>query len=183
MQHEVGAKLALVQGLLERRGLAAVVLNGPGPVAWLTGGLTNRIEPGSPASPLWLVVTGAGAAALTTNVERPRLEAESGLTALEIELHEAPWYEPGALERLAEELAGVPRARIGGLGVDVDDDLVELRLALSPARDGTPRVARRRRGPGARDRPPGVARRASATSACRRASPSSSSAPARSAPA
>lgn len=130
---EVGAKLALVQGLLERRGLAAVVLNGPGPVAWLTGGVTNRIEPGSPASPLWLVVTEAGALALTTNVERPRLEAESGLAALGIELHEAPWYEPGALDGLAEELAGVARAEIGGLGVDVDDDLVELRLTLSPA--------------------------------------------------
>src|SRR5450432_3690380 len=130
--HEVEAKLALVQGLLERRGLTAVVLNGSGPVAWLTGGVTNRIEPGSPASPLWLVVTSAGAAALTTNVERQRLEVESGLAALDIDLYEVPWYEPGALERLAEELAGVPRAQIGGLGVDVDDDLVELRLTLSP---------------------------------------------------
>jgi Xaa-Pro dipeptidase len=131
-EHEVGAKLALVQGLLERRGLAAVVLNGSGPVAWLTGGVTNRIEPGSPASPLWLVVTDAGAAALTTNVERPRLAAESGLAALGFDLHEAPWYEAGALERLAEELAGVSGTQIGGLGVDVDDDLVELRLTLSP---------------------------------------------------
>jgi Xaa-Pro dipeptidase len=131
-EHEVGAKLALVQDLLERRGLAAVVLNGSGSVAWLTGGLTNRIEPGSPASPLWLVVTGSGFAALTTNVERPRLEAESGLAALGIDLHEAPWYEAGAVERLVEELAGVPREQIGGLGVAVDDDLVELRLALSP---------------------------------------------------
>jgi Xaa-Pro dipeptidase len=131
-EHEVGAKLALVQGLLERRGLAAVVLNEPGPVAWLTGGVTNRIEPGSPASPLWLVVTPAGAAAVTTNVERPRLAAESGLAAAGIDLHEAPWYEPGGLELLAEELAGVSRAQIGGLGIDVDDDLVELRLTLSP---------------------------------------------------
>src|SRR5471030_1553605 len=110
-EHEVGVKLALVRELLDRRSLAAVVLNGSGPVAWLTGGVTNRIEPGSPASPLWLVVTSAGAAALTTNVERPRLEVESGLAALGIDLYEVPWYEPGALERLAEELAGVPRAQ------------------------------------------------------------------------
>ncbi|MHB8468296.1 MAG: M24 family metallopeptidase [Gaiellaceae bacterium] len=116
--------------LLERRALGAVVLDRPGPVAWLTGGVTNRIEPGSPASPLWLVVTAAAVAGVTTNVERPRLEAESGLAALGIELHEAPWYDEDGLLRLAADLAGAPRARIGGLGVDLDDDLAELRLAL-----------------------------------------------------
>ncbi len=129
---EVERKLALVRGLLERRTLRAVVLDAPGPVAWLTGGVTNRIEPGSPVSPLWLVVTPTAAAAITTNVERPRLEAESGLAALGIELHEVVWFDEEAFERLAVELAGAPRARIGGLGVDVNDDLTELRLALLP---------------------------------------------------
>lgn len=130
-KHEVGAKLALVRELLDRRALPAAVLSTSGPVAWLTGGVTNRIEPGNPASPLWLVVTSSSVAAVTTNVERPRLAAESGLAALGIDLHEAPWYDAGGHERLAEEIAEAPRERIGGLGVDVDDDLVELRLALS----------------------------------------------------
>ena|ERR1700722_16893127 len=87
---EVAAKLALVRGLIERRGLPAIVLNESGPVAWLSGGVTNRIEPGSPASPLWLVVTPGTAAAVTTNVEYPRLQVESGLAELGIELHAAP---------------------------------------------------------------------------------------------
>jgi Xaa-Pro aminopeptidase len=130
---EVAAKLALVRGLLDRLGLLAIVLNEPGPVAWLSGGITNRIEPGSPASPLWLVVTHDAAAAVTTNVEYARLQAESGLPELGIELHTAPWHEPGGLERAAEALTGARAEEIGGLGVDVADDLVELRLALSAA--------------------------------------------------
>jgi Xaa-Pro aminopeptidase len=69
---------------------------------------------------------------VTTNVECPRIDAEAGLSCLEIPLHEAPWYEPLSLELAALELAGAPKARVGGLGVDVDDDLVEMRLALVP---------------------------------------------------
>ena len=129
---EIEWKLALVRGLLERSALDAVVLDRPGPVAWLTGGVTNRIESGSPAGPLWLVVTPTATAGVTTNVERPRLEAESGLAALGIELHDAPWYDEHGFLRLAVDLAGAPRERIGGLGVDVDDDLAELRLTLLP---------------------------------------------------
>ncbi len=123
---EVDSKLALLRGLLERRGLDAVVLSGADSVAWLTGGVTNRIEPGNPSSPLWLVVTRDSAAAVTTNVERPRLEVEAGLG---MELHEAPWFEPGGLERKAAELAGSDR--VGG--AELDDDLIALRLALLPA--------------------------------------------------
>jgi len=128
---EVAAKLALVRGLIDRRGLPAIVLNESGPVAWLSGGVTNRIEPGSPASPLWLVVTPETVAAVTTNVEHARLQTESGLSELGIELHAAPWHEPGGLRRVAEALAGAAAGQVGGLGVDVDDDLIELRLALS----------------------------------------------------
>jgi Xaa-Pro dipeptidase len=128
---EVAAKLALVRGLLERRSLPAVVLNGSGPVAWLTGGITNRIEAGSPASPLWLVVTPTSAVAVTTNVERPRLDAEAGLAELDIELHDVPWHDADAFVRLAEERAAAPRGLVGGLGIDVDDDLAELRMVLS----------------------------------------------------
>jgi Xaa-Pro aminopeptidase len=84
---EAESKLALLRGLLERRGLDAVVLSGTDSVAWLSGGLTNRIEPGNPASPLWLVVTRETAAAVTTNVERPRLDAEAGLRELGLELY------------------------------------------------------------------------------------------------
>src|SRR5277367_4407467 len=105
---EVEAKLALIRGLIDRRGLPAIVLHEPGPVAWLSGGVTNRIEPGSLASPLWLVVTPDTVAAVTTNVEHARLQAESRLSDLGIELHAAPWYEPGGIQGVAEALADAP---------------------------------------------------------------------------
>ncbi|MFN2629921.1 MAG: M24 family metallopeptidase [Gaiellaceae bacterium] len=130
---EVHAKLELVRGLLRRRELDAGVLRGVDAVAWLTGGLTNPIERGLAASPLWLVVTRERAAAVTTNVEYPRLAAEGGLAELGFELHEAAWYEPDALAAAAVKLAAVPTGRIGGLGTDLDDDLAASRLALLPS--------------------------------------------------
>ena len=131
-RQEVDAKLVRVRALLERRGLDAVVLRGSDAVAWATGGITSPIERGVSVSPLWLVVRADIAAAVTTNVERARVDAEAGLHGLGIPLYEAPWYEPLSLELASLELADAPRARIGGLGTDVDDDLVEMRLALLP---------------------------------------------------
>src|SRR3954463_11453470 len=129
---EVDAKLALVRELLDRRGLDAAVLGTADHVAWATGGITNPIERGASASPLWLVVRHDGATAVTTNVERERVDAESGLAELGIPLVEVPWYEARALEHAAAELADAPRELVGGLGADIDDDLVELRLSLLP---------------------------------------------------
>lgn len=124
---EVERKLATARGLIASRGVAALALQGTDGVAWITGGLTNRIEPGNPISAAWVVVTPDAAHVVTTNVELPRLRAEGGLDAFE--LHGVDWFE-GGFASLVEELANAPAARVGGLGVDVADDLVELRLAL-----------------------------------------------------
>ena len=113
-------KLADVRGLLERRRLPAVVLRGTDSVAWITGGLTNRIEAGNPMSAAWVVVTPSEAHVVTTNVELPRLAAEGELE--EFELHGVDWFEPDGFTRFADEFGAV----------DADDDLVELRLALGP---------------------------------------------------
>src|SRR5882762_8430612 len=104
-RQEVDAKLARVRALLERRGLDAIVLSSVDAVAWATAGITSPVERGVPVSPLWLVLRADGVAAVTTNVERPRIDAEAGLDGLDISLHEAPWYEPLSLERAALELA------------------------------------------------------------------------------
>lgn len=128
---EVAHKLALVRGLMADRSLPAVALRQTDAVAWVTGGVTNRIESGNPASAMWIVVTPSAAHAITTNVELPRLSAEGSLTGFE--LHGVQWYEAGGFERLAEDLSGARADGIGGLGVKVDDDLVALRLPLLPA--------------------------------------------------
>src|SRR5204862_179976 len=77
------------------------------------------------------IVTPGASNVATTNVEVPRLSAEACLDGFE--LHGVDWYEPGGRARVAEQLAGAPAARIGGLGIDVDDELVELRLSLDPS--------------------------------------------------
>jgi Xaa-Pro dipeptidase len=128
---EVAHKLASVRELIADRSLPAVVFRQTDAVHWVTGGVTNRIERGNPASAMWIVATPSAAHAITTNVERPRLSAEGPLAGFE--LHGVTWYEEGSFERLAEELAGAAADDIGGLGVDVDDDLVALRLPLLPA--------------------------------------------------
>jgi len=128
---EVEAKLGALRELLDERGLSAAVLQGTDGVAWVTGGLTNRIEAGNPASAAWAVVTEGSAHLVTTNVELPRLAAEGALEPFE--LHGVDWFEPGGFLCAAAELAGAPPELVGGLGAELDDDLVELRLALVPA--------------------------------------------------
>lgn len=125
---DVERKLAAARDLISRRGLAALALRGTDGVAWVTDGLTNRIEPGNPASAAWVVVTADAAHVITTNVELRRLEAEGQLDAFE--LHGVDWFADG-FASLAEDLAGAPASSIGGLGFDLADDLVELRLGLS----------------------------------------------------
>jgi antitoxin VapB len=135
---EIEAKLSLVRDWLDRSGVRGVALTRLGPVAWLSGGLTNPIDRGDPTSPLWFVVTADRAAALTTTVERPRLAAETQLGQLGFALEEVPWFDGDAFVRAIEEIAGAGRAELasdghGEFGIDGDDDLTALRLRLLPA--------------------------------------------------
>lgn len=134
---EVDVKLALVREWLDAKGLPGVVLTRPGPVAWLTAGLTNPIDRSDPLSPLWLVMTLQHAGAVTTTVERPRLEAEAGLADLGFTIEAVPWFDADAFVGAVEEIADAPRGELGAdgdgrFGVDGDDDLTALRLRLLP---------------------------------------------------
>ena len=136
---EVAAKVATVRALVAELELPGIVLTSTAAVAWLTAGLTNRIEAGSTASAMWVVVTPGDAVALTTNVERPRIEAEHDLAARGLRLEEIDWFagDDGFVEA-ACEVAGQPAALLasdghGRFGSDADDALAELRLALLPS--------------------------------------------------
>ena len=136
---EVSSKLALVRARLAEMGVPAVVLTTTGAVAWLTAGLENRIEAGSTASAMWVVVSNDEAIALTTNVEQPRLAAEGALGERGLRLEAVEWYAGReALIAAACDCAGAPAAALASdgeaaFGVDAEDDLAELRLALLPA--------------------------------------------------
>jgi Xaa-Pro dipeptidase len=125
---EVEFKLALLRAWLDRSSLAGVALTRPGPVAWLSAGLTNPIDRSDPGSPLWLVVTPSRAVAVTTAVERSRLEAEAGLGTLGFTLEDVPWFDANAFVCAAEEIAGAPW---GELAPD-EDALTTMRLRLLP---------------------------------------------------
>ena len=136
---EVAAKVALVRSRLAGIGAPAVVLTTSGAVAWLTAGLTNRIESGSTASAMWVVITSDDAVALTTNVERPRVAAEHGLAERGLRLEEVAWYAgDDGFARAACECAGAPAEALASdghaaFGIDADDLLAALRLPLLPA--------------------------------------------------
>jgi Xaa-Pro dipeptidase len=136
---EVGAKLALVRALIAGLGVPAIVLTTSGAVAWLTAGLENRIEAGSTASAMWVVVTPDDALALATNVERARIDAEHDLLGRGLALETIEWFAGGdGFVAAAREFAGHPAATLAsdghaGFGIDAEDALAALRLALAPA--------------------------------------------------
>ncbi len=145
-REEVDAKLLALREWLGERTLTAAVLGGADAVAWATAGLTSAVERGAAVGPLRLVVTAEAATVVTTNVERPRLDAEAGLEALGVALHDAPWFESESLDVLAAELADASPEQIAsdraGFGVDCTDDLIALRLALAePERERLARLA------------------------------------------
>jgi antitoxin VapB len=128
------AKLSRVREWLRESAATAVVLTQAGPVAWLTGGLTNRIERGNPASPLWVVVREEGETAITTEVEAPRLASEGDL---QMPLVSVPWYDDRAFVATAARVASAPPAELASDGdrafaIDASDELALMRLALLP---------------------------------------------------
>jgi antitoxin VapB len=140
-----GAKLERLRAWLEGSPARAVVLTGAGPVAWLTGGLTNPIERGSPASPLWIVVGPRDATAITTTVEAPRLAAEGDLG---LPISAVPWFEGGAFAVAASEAAGAASSELASdgdpaFGIDASDELALLRLPLLADEQGRLRALAR----------------------------------------
>jgi len=101
---EVAEKLARVRGWLDEAGYGAALFTSQPGVAWVTGGLEDRVCRNEEPALVWALVTGAGAFLITTNIERPRLAAEEDCT--EFELHAVPWYTPGGLAAAADHLAG-----------------------------------------------------------------------------
>jgi Xaa-Pro dipeptidase len=87
----------------------------------------------------WVVRTPSGAALITTEVEADRLRAEYGPASHGFsELVAVPWYEPESFVTAAQSLAGAAAGELAAdghpaFGTDAGDDLIALRLALSPA--------------------------------------------------
>jgi len=100
---EVAAKLDRVREWLTGSGYGAALFTTQPGVAWVTGGLEDRVVRNEEPALVWALVTETAAFLITTNIEQPRLAAEENLASFE--LHAVPWYSSGGLAEVAESLA------------------------------------------------------------------------------
>ncbi len=100
---EVEAKLDRVRGWLTGTGYGGALFTSQPGVAWVTGGLQDRVVRNEEPALVWALVTETAAFLITTNIEQPRLAAEADLGGFE--LHAVPWYSSGGLAEVAEGLA------------------------------------------------------------------------------
>ena len=100
---EVAAKLDRVRGWLAGSGYGAALFTTQPGVAWVTGGLEDRVVRNEEPALVWALVTETAAFLITTNIEQPRVAAEENLATFE--LHAVPWCSAGGLAEVAESLA------------------------------------------------------------------------------
>jgi Xaa-Pro aminopeptidase len=133
------ARQRLAGWLGEHPEVAGVVLTSPAAVAWATGAVAPPVDRTAGVDLVWVVATRSSAALVTTEVEADRVAAEyqprqHGFA----DLAAVAWYDPDGFTRAAQDIAGAPADRLAAdghpaFGRDAADDLVALRLALSPA--------------------------------------------------
>src|SRR5687768_8507947 len=104
------ARREQVRDLMDRAGVAAVVLRRPANFAWYTGGGNSRVEYAAPEGVADVVITAEGEWVLTSTIEVPRMRAEE---APAFEIVEYAWEE-GPESALRELVGDVP------LGADVE---------------------------------------------------------------
>jgi len=130
---EVSEKLERVREWLRISDLNAALFTTQPGVAWVTGGLEDRVVRNEEPGLVWVAVDASSAHMITNNVEEPRLVAEANLDIRGFELHVTPWYKPGGLAAAAAELVGETRLATDGHGpgIAVLDQYATLRLPLT----------------------------------------------------
>lgn len=122
--------------LADERGLDGIVLSSPAAVAWATGGMNTAIDRALPIDMVFVAVSATAQVLITTEVEYPRILADSDPLACGFTVVAVPWYEPNAFVGTCTQYLGVAPSRIGtdghpAFGVDISDDLVIARMALT----------------------------------------------------
>ena len=107
--------LGRVRGVLARTGLSGAVLTTPGMVAWATDGLNAPIDRSAGTDVVWVAIGTDSVAIVTTNVEGPRLAAESEPDRA-CPIVTAPWWDADAMVAAAVGSLGCDRADVGADG-------------------------------------------------------------------
>ena len=122
--------------LAEQRGLEGIVLSGPAAVAWATGGMNTAIDRALPVDMVWVALSEEAQLLVTTEVEHPRIVADCDPAASGFSVLAVPWYDPEAFVATCVARLGAEPANVGSdghpaFGVDLSDDLVISRMALT----------------------------------------------------
>ncbi len=128
---ELDRKLAQLRGLLQERGLDAMLLQRVSSFAWATGGAASYVGVATTNGPSSLLVTLDDHVLVTNNIEAPRMEQEEQLTAQGWRMCVSPWYDPQ--RGLAELTQGL---RLGADGpypsaTDLSAEMARLRARLT----------------------------------------------------
>src|SRR5918993_3164232 len=124
------ARQRRLRGLMERRGLEALLLRRPANFAWYTGGADNRVERAAPFGVADVLLTLEEEYVLTNNIEAPRMRDEQ---TPGFEVIEHPWHGDGT-ESIGELVGDAPLGADFPLegGADVSDEVAPLRYVLDP---------------------------------------------------
>jgi|SRR5271157_979964 len=129
---EFEQKQSVLQTLLEKHQLDAILLKRVSSFAWATCGAASYINTASSYGDSQLLITRNRRYLISNNIEITRLEKEEGLKRQDWEFQIAPWYQANpAVEKLADGLRlGVDSPQPGAL--DLSDELARARSNLLP---------------------------------------------------
>ena len=90
-----------LRGLMDRRGLGALLMRNSANFAWYTGGADNRVDHADPLGVAAVLLTTEAEYVLTDNIEAPRMREEE---TPGFEVVEYPWF--GSSQGALEEVTG-----------------------------------------------------------------------------
>jgi antitoxin VapB len=129
---ELEKKLKVIQALLAKHGLDALLLNRASSFAWATCGAASYINTASSDGLGSLLITPKGRYLVTTNIEAPRFEKEEGLAKQGWEIQAGAWYAgSNAVVDLAKGMKVGADSPLPG-AVDLSGEMARLRASLLP---------------------------------------------------
>jgi Xaa-Pro dipeptidase len=124
------ARQQRLRELMERQGLAALLLRRPANFAWYTGGADNRVDHASPFGVADVLITLDAELIFTNNIEAPRMREEQ---TPDLEVVEHPWYgdEAVAIRAVVGDASLGTDFPLEG-AMDVSGEVAPLRYVLDP---------------------------------------------------
>jgi len=128
---EIEIKQERIIKLLDEKGLDGIILAKNSNIAWLTGGMENRIVFTSEEGVVKLIVLKDNILVLTSNIEAERVIKEEGLDKNDFQLMVNQWYERDLLDGL------IRKYRLGGDCYfpevnNLQEEIKQLRFSLLP---------------------------------------------------